>query len=331
VIKNQTMQSLWLENQKLEFRADVPIPIPAEDEALIHVCIAGLCSTDLELLRGYYPYSGIPGHEFVGEVVSSPNDSTWVGKRVVGEINIACGVCDTCKSGLSRHCERRKTLGIHDWNGVFAEYLILPLKNLHTVSDQIPDDIAVFTEPIAAAYEIIEQNPLNPSDRVLIVGAGRLGQLVAQVLQGTGCKLVVIARHPKQRELLTNRNIQTITEQNLGDKKYDVIIEATGTPDGFLLARKSVRPRGKIILKSTYKGDLQVNFSGIVVDEVSLIGSRCGSFEPALRLLEENKVDPRSLIEAIYPLEQGTIAFEHAAKPGVLKVLIQPGSFTLPY
>ena len=191
------MQSLWLENQKLEFKADVPIPIPAEDEALIRVRLAGLCSTDLELVRGYYPFTGIPGYEFVGEVVSSPKDSSWVGKRVVGEINITCGICETCKSGLPRHCEPRKKLGIHDWNGVFAEYVVLPLTNLHTVSDQIPDDIAVFTEPIAAAYEIIEQNPLNPEDRVLIIGAGRIGQLVAQVLRGTGCKLEVMARHPK--------------------------------------------------------------------------------------------------------------------------------------
>lgn len=323
------MQSLWLENQKLEFRGDVPIPIPVEYEALIRVRMAGVCNTDLELVRGYYPFSGIPGHEFVGQVVSSPKDPSWVGKRVVGEINIACGVCETCKAGLTRHCEQRKTLGIHDWNGVFAEYLVLPLANLHAVSDAIPDELAVFTEPLAAAYEILEQIRLNPEDRVLIIGAGRFGQLVAQVLQVTGCELEVVARHPKQRELLAHRNILTITDQNLGDKKYDFVIEATGSPDGFLWARKSVRPRGKIILKSTYKGSVEVNFSGIVVDEISLIGSRCGPFEPALRLLEENRVDPRPLIEAVYPLEQGTLAFEHAARPGVLKVLIQPGDINL--
>ncbi len=324
------MQCLWLENQKLELRDDVPIPVPAEDEALIRVRLAGVCSTDLELVRGYYPFSGIPGHEFVGEVISSNKDSSWVGKRVVGEINIACGMCETCKSGLTRHCERRKTLGIHEWNGVFAEYLVLPLTNLHAISNRIPDELAVFTEPIAAACEILEQNYLNPEDRVLIIGAGRLGQLVAQVLQGTGCDLEVVARHPKQRELLASRSIRTITEQDMGDKTYDVVIEATGSPEGYFWAKKSVRPRGKIILKSTYKGDIQVNFSGIVVDEVSLIGSRCGPFEPALRLLEENRVDPRPFIEALYLLEQGTLAFEHAAKPGMLKVLIQPANINLP-
>ncbi len=179
------MHALWLENQKLELRADVPIPSPEEDEALIRVRLAGVCSTDLELVRGYYPFSGIPGHEFVGEVISAPRNSSWIGKRVVGEINIACGECETCKSGLTRHCEQRKTLGIHDWNGVFAEYLVLPLKNLHAVSDKIPDESAVFTEPLAAAYEILEQNQLNPDDKVLVIGAGRLGQLVAQVLQGS--------------------------------------------------------------------------------------------------------------------------------------------------
>jgi threonine dehydrogenase-like Zn-dependent dehydrogenase len=323
------MRSLWLENQKLEFRDIVPIPVPADHEAFVRVRIAGVCSTDLELVGGYYPFSGIPGHEFVGDVVSSPSDPSWVGKRVVGEINIACRVCETCKSGYTRHCERRKTLGIHDWNGAFADYLILPLSNLHKVPDSIPDELAVFTEPLAAAYEILEHIRIDHENKILVIGAGRLGQLVAQVLQGTGCELEVVARHPRQRELLENRNIQTISEQSLGEKKYDVVIEATGSPDGFTLARKSISPRGTIILKSTYIGEMAVNFSGIVVDEITLIGSRCGSFEPALQLLEENKVDPRLLIEAVYPLEQGELAFEHAARSGALKVLIQPGDIIL--
>jgi 2-desacetyl-2-hydroxyethyl bacteriochlorophyllide A dehydrogenase len=317
------MQALWLEDQKLEFRSDVPSPNPSGSEALIRVNMAGVCSTDLELVRGYYPFSGIPGHEFVGEVVRSPNNPTWVGKRVVGEINIACGECETCKSGLTRHCERRRTLGIHDWDGAFAEYLVLPITNLHIVPDLIPDESAVFTEPLAAAYEILEQIPLAPGDRVLVIGAGRLGLLIAQVLKGTGCELEVVARHSKQRELLAKWFIHSISEKSLGDKKYDVIIEATGSPQGFLLARKYIRPRGKIILKSTYKSNLDVNLSAIVVDEVTLIGSRCGSFEPALRLLAEGKVDPEPLIEAVYPLEQGMIAFKQAAMPGVLKVLVQ--------
>jgi 2-desacetyl-2-hydroxyethyl bacteriochlorophyllide A dehydrogenase len=319
------MRSLWLESQKLEFRVNVPVPVPAEGEALIRVDLAGVCSTDLELLRGYYPFTGIPGHEFVGEVVRSPSDASWERKRVVGEINIACGVCKMCQSGLPRHCELRKTLGIHDWNGAFADYLVLPLVNLHTVPEAIANEAAVFTEPVAAAYEILEQVDVSHTDRVLIIGAGRLGQLVAQVLQTTGCNLEVIARHPKQRQLLSDRNIETVSDPQLEKKKYDVIVEATGTPGGFSRARELVRPRGTIVLKSTYQGETAANLSDIVVNEVRLIGSRCGPFEPALDLLAGGQVDPRPLIAAIYPLDQGRMAFEHAARPGVLKVLSQSG------
>jgi 2-desacetyl-2-hydroxyethyl bacteriochlorophyllide A dehydrogenase len=318
------MRALWLEDKKLEYRSNLPIPDPADSEALIRVQLAGICSTDLELVRGYYPFSGIPGHEFVGEVVTSPKNPTWIGKRVVGEINIACGECATCRSGLHRHCEKRKTLGIHDWNGAFAEYLVLPLSNLHTVPDNLPAESAVFTEPLAAAYEILEQNTFTPGDTVLLIGAGRLGQLIAQVLHAAGCEIEVVVRHSKQSELLEQHNIHTVSAQGLGDKKFDVVIEATGSPDGFGLARRYVRPRGKIILKSTYQGNMDVNLSSIVVDEVTLMGSRCGPFEPALRLLAEGKVDPASLIEAVYPLEQAIQAFTLAAMPGKLKVLIRP-------
>jgi threonine dehydrogenase-like Zn-dependent dehydrogenase len=319
------MKALWLEDRKLIFRSDLPIPMPAVGEALIRVRLAGICSTDLELMRGYYPYNGIPGHEFVGEVVRSPGQESWEGQRVVGEINIACGVWSLCTSGLPRHCEQRKTIGIHEWNGVFAEYLVVPQVNLHGVPSSLADELAVFTEPLAAAYEILEQVAIMPQDRVLVIGAGRLGQLLAQVLQTTNCELEVVARHVKQQQLLADRKVRSITEASLGSKKYDIVVEASGSPAGFVLARQSVRPRGTLILKSTYLGDMQVNFSSIVVDELCLIGSRCGPFEPALRLLEEATVDPKPLIEAVYPLNQGLMAFEHAGKPGALKVLIQPG------
>ncbi len=318
------MQALWLEEQKLEFRTNVPVLTPSAREALIQMRLSGVCSTDLELVRGYYPFSGIPGHEFVGEVISSPGDPVWVGKRVVGEINIACGECAMCQSGLPRHCLRRRTLGIHDWNGVFAEFLVLPLANLHIVPEALPDELAVFTEQLAAAFEILEQVQFNPENRVLVIGAGRLGQLVSQVLQTTSSQLEVLARHRKQRQLLSDRGIQVVTDIPTG-KNYDVVIDATGTPEGFLLARQAVRPRGTVVLKSTYKGEVRVNFSSIVVDEVILVGSRCGPFEPALKLLEEGRVDPMPLIEAMYPLDQGKLAFEHAGKPGALKVLIRPG------
>ncbi len=318
------MHGLWLENLRLNYRDQIPTPAPAAAEALIRVRLAGVCSTDLELVRGYYPYTGVPGHEFVGEVVNSPSDPSWVGKRVVGEINIACGECTMCRSRLPRHCEKRRTLGIHEWNGVFAEFLVLPLTNLHLVPVNIPDQAAVFTEPLAAAYEILEQTHLDPTESVLVIGAGRLGQLVAQVIQQTGCKLEVLVRHSKPRQLLAQRNICTLTKQELRAKKYDIVVDATGSPDGFSLALNSIRPRGRVILKSTYKGDVQANFSAVVVDEVTLIGSRCGPFEPALRLLSEGQVDPLPLVEAVYPLEQGLAAFEQAGLTGVLKILIQP-------
>jgi 2-desacetyl-2-hydroxyethyl bacteriochlorophyllide A dehydrogenase len=319
------MQAIWLEEQTLNIREDVPLPTPSEGEALIKILLAGVCSTDLELVRGYYPFSGIPGHEFVGRVVSSPGDPSWIEKRVVGEINIACGKCDTCKSGLNRHCERRKTLGIYDWNGAFAEYLVLPLANLHVVPIHVPNEVAVFTEPLAAAHEILEQTSLSTSDRVLVIGAGRLGQLIASVIHGVGCHLDVIARHPRQRELLTRGNINIIHEDDINTRSYDVVVEATGTAGGFELAMKLIHPRGRVILKSTYKGNVEVNFSKIVVDEITLIGSRCGSFEPALRLMSRGEIDPRQLIDATYSLDQGMTAFEHASRPGVLKVLVQPG------
>jgi threonine dehydrogenase-like Zn-dependent dehydrogenase len=318
------MQSLWLENQVLTFREDLPIPVPGKDQALIRLLLAGVCSTDLELVRGYYPFTGIPGHEFVGEVESSPDNTMWIGKRVVGEINIACTKCQTCLLGLPRHCENRKTLGIHDWNGVFAEYLVLPLSNLHVVPASVASEMAVFTEPLAAAYEILEQTTILSSDRVLIIGAGRLGILAAMLIQHTGCDLDVVVRHPKQTKLVENLKIHTISEQYIGGKKYDLVVEATGSIDGFRLATKCIRPLGRILLKSTYKGSVDVDFSRIVVDEVTIIGSRCGPFDPALQLLGDGRVDPRPLIDAIYPINRGITAFEQASNPGVLKVLIKP-------
>ncbi len=315
------MRSLWLENQKLEYRINMPEPVPGPGEALIQVSLAGICATDLELMRGYYPFTGIPGHEFVGRVIRSPSDPTWAGKRVVGEINIACGECELCKAGLRRHCEQRRSLGIHDWNGAFAEYLVLPLSNLHEVPDTISDMAAVFTEPLAAACEILEQTPIDQHDRLLVVGAGNLGQLVAQVLQSTGCQLDVLVRYAKQRQLLTSREIHWISEEDLASSKYDTVVEATGSPDGILLALKHVSPRGKVILKSTYQGEARVDLSKLVVDEVTLVGSRCGPFDQALQLLARGLANPEPLIEEMYVLEQGARALEHAARPGTMKIL----------
>jgi threonine dehydrogenase-like Zn-dependent dehydrogenase len=314
------MQALWLEDNQISLR-DVPQP-DKPDEALIKIRKAGICSTDLELVKGYYPYTGILGHEFVGEVVNAP-DNSWMGQRVVGEINAVCGECEACLNGRPTHCEKRTVLGIVNRDGVFAEYTTLPLENLHRVPDSVSDEMAVFTEPLAAALEIQQQVQIAPIDRVLLIGAGRLGQLIAQTLALTGCNLHVAARHLHQQSLLTARGIRLITESDIQPRKWDVVVEATGSPDGFNLARKAIRPRGIMVLKSTYKGDMNINFSSIVVDEITLLGSRCGPFEPALRLLENREVDPSVLIAGQYNLKDSLKAFEKASQAGILKVLLE--------
>ncbi len=318
------MQALWLKDQTLDYRQAVPEPIPAQGEALVRIRLAGICATDLEMVRGYYPFQGIPGHEFVGEVVTAPTgNENWIGRRVVGEINLTCNECIHCRSGRASHCSRRTVLGISGHNGVFADYTTLPLQNLHQVPDSISDEAAVFTEPLAAALEIQQQVSVHPNDRVLVIGAGRLGQLVAQTLALTGCGLEVAARYQRQKELLRKCHIPTIDSQNLRPGEYDLVVEATGSSDGFSLARQAVRPRGCIVLKSTYKGDLTTNFSSLVVEEITLVGSRCGPFAPALRLLEAKNVDPTPLIEARYPLAQSIPAFQHAGQSGALKILLE--------
>ena len=315
------MKSLWLENNKIDLR-DVPQP-QKPNEALVKIRKAGICSTDLELVRGYYPYTGILGHEFVGEVVKA-DDASWIGQRVVGEINAVCGECEQCLNGRPTHCENRTVLGIVNRDGIFAEYTSLPIANLHKVPASVPDEMAVFAEPLAAALEIQEQISIQPGDRVLLVGAGRLGQLIAQTLALTSCDLRVVARHPRQQDLLTARGIRLINEADVQKWRWDVVVEATGAPSGFALARRAIRPRGMLVLKSTYKGEMSVDFSSIVVDEINIIGSRCGPFEPALRLMEERQVDPAVLIGAEYPLKEAVKAFERAAQPGALKVVVNP-------
>lgn len=316
------MRALWLEDNKISLR-DVPKP-GSKNEALIQIRKAGICSTDLELVKGYYPYTGILGHEFVGEVMDAP-DKSWIGARVVGEINASCWGCEACRSGRPTHCENRTVLGIVNRDGVFAEYTTLPLENLHRVPDSVPDKMAVFTEPLAAALEIQQQIHIQPTDRVLVVGAGRLGQLIAQTLALTGCDLHVLARHQLQKDLLTARGIRIISEADIQPHKWDVVVEVTGSPDGFNIARKAVRPRGTLVLKSTYKGDMSVNFSSIVVDEVNIVGSRCGPFAPALRLMEKREVDPTVLIADEFRLKDAMKAMEKAAEAGVLKVLLSAG------
>jgi len=321
------MKALWLETNTIDVR-DVPQP-HKPDEALIKIRKAGICSTDLELVKGYYPYTGILGHEFVGEVISSPLPlgeglGVRVGDRVVGDINVVCNQCEQCLNGRPTHCENRTVLGIINRNGTFADFTQLPIANLHKVPASVPDEMAVFTEPLAAALEIQEQINIKPNDCVLLIGAGRLGQLIAQTLALTGCDLRVVARHARQQELLKKRGIRIVSEEEVQPGRWDIVVEATGSQSGFSLARQAVRPRGALVLKSTYKGEMNVNFSSIVVDEINIIGSRCGPFKPALRLMESGQVDPTVLIDSEFSLGDVLQAFERAAQPGALKVLIQP-------
>ena len=318
------MRGLWLEAGSLKLAEDVPTPGPAPGEALIRVLCAGICNTDLELVRGYYPFAGIPGHEFVGRVVSAPGTAGWTGKRVVGEINAACGSCDACRAGRRTHCEKRTVLGIKGRHGAFAELLTLPVANLHEVPDGIPDEIAVFTEPTAAALEVQEQVRIGPTERVVVIGDGKLGQLLAQTLALTGCDLFVVGRHPAKLERLSARGIRGGVAAEVVPRRADVAVECTGNAEGIALALRAVRPRGTVVLKSTYRGEATLALSPIVVDEISLVGSRCGPFEPAMALLSQGRIEVASLVDARYPLVDAVAAFDHAARPGAMKVLVSP-------
>jgi threonine dehydrogenase-like Zn-dependent dehydrogenase len=315
------MRALWLENRSLRM-VDRPRPDPPPGEARIRVRLVGICNTDLELVRGYYPFTGTPGHEFVGVVEAAPSAEAWLGKRVVGEINAACGECETCRAGRPRHCERRTVLGIVSRHGALAECLTLPVANLHEVPADLPDEVAVFTEPTAAALEIQQQVKVGPGDRVVVIGDGKLGNLVAQSLAATGCELLAVGRNPAKLALVAARGIRTGTTTELPQRRADLVVECTGNPEGLELARQAVRPRGTIVLKSTYHGEASLDFSRIVVDELTLVGSRCGPFAPALDALSRGTVDVAGLVHARYPLQEAVAAFAHATRPGVLKVLV---------
>jgi threonine dehydrogenase-like Zn-dependent dehydrogenase len=316
------MRALWLEDRVLGARTDVPLPAPPRGEALVRVTLAGICNTDLEMVKGYYPFTGVPGHEFVGEVVSAAEAPEWAGRRVVGEINASCGVCATCRAGRRSHCPARTVLGIKGRNGAMAECLTLPVENLHLVPDGVADEVAVFTEPLAAALELQQQVAIGAGARIVVIGDGKLGQLVARTLAAH--RPTVVGRHARKLALLSRLGIATAAAADLAPREADVVIECTGNPDGLALARTLVRPRGTIVLKSTYHGDVTVNLSAIVVDEVTLVGSRCGPFAPALAMLAGGAVTVTDLVDDRFALADGVRAFARAAEPGVLKVLIGP-------
>lgn len=300
---------------------EIPVPKVEPGEALIKVTTAGICATDREIAAGYMEFKGVPGHEFVG-LVEDAEDPGWRGKRVVGEINAACGECEMCRAGLGRHCPSRTVLGIKGRNGAFAEYLILPVINLFPVPEKMSDREAVFTEPLAAALEIAEQVKLVPTYKTLIVGDGKLAALIAQVLKLSGLDLMVTGKSAEKLALFEKWGIPATLEKP-STKAFDLVVEASGSPDGWNTAVSLVKPRGTIVLKSTYHGDLNFNPAQLVINEITVVGSRCGRFEPALRLLEAGLIDVKSMISRVYPFDKIMGAFVFAGKPEVMKVLVE--------
>ncbi|HXF60770.1 MAG TPA: alcohol dehydrogenase catalytic domain-containing protein [Caldilineaceae bacterium] len=325
------MRALLLTDQGPCLHPAYPDPHPQPGEALVRVRLTGICATDLALLAGYKGgYRGVLGHEFVGEVTAAPGQEEWVGCRVVGEINIGCGDCSLCRRGLHKHCRQRQSLGILRRDGALADFLTLPVANLHRVPDSVSDDQAVFVEPLAAALQLLEQVHVTPTQRVIVVGDGRLGQLIAQVMTLTGCQLTVLGRHEAKLKLLGGTGASLLLSEPavveaLAAEPADLVVEATGSPQGFATARRLVRPGGLLALKSTFAGNVaEFDLSSLVVDEITLLGSRCGPFEPALRLLAAGRVQVAHLIQARFPLDQAVEALAFAGRRGVLKVVVAP-------
>jgi alcohol dehydrogenase len=316
------MKALVLQKGRICLESAYPEPVPLAGEGVIKVRLAGICSTDLELLAGYMEFSGVPGHEFVGTVESSGRPEL-LGKRVVGEINCACGVCSECTAGRSTHCPKRTVLGILRRDGALAEKLSLPEKNLHAVPDAISDEEAVFVEPVAAALEILEQVHVRPTQTVYVIGDGKLGLIASQVLRLTGCRLTSIGKHPRKLNLLQTQGMRTARLDQAPSERADIVVECTGNRSGFELARSLVRPRGVLVLKSTFKEEGGIETTPLVIEEITIVGSRCGPFPPAISLLEQKLIDVKSLITAAFPLSRGLQAFEKASEPESLKVLLR--------
>ncbi len=303
------------------FRADRPDPRPRRGEVIVQVARAGVCSTDLEILAGYMGFRGVLGHEFVGRVLDGP--AKWRNKRVVAEINCVCGRCDMCAGGLKNHCRDRTVLGIDGRDGAFADKVAVPVWNLHAVPDSVSDDEAVFTEPLAAAMQLTRQIRFEGVQKVVVLGAGRLGQLVARALRPTCPSLLLVGKHPAKLSLAEKAHIQTVPLAEFVPRRdADVVVEATGSPSGLQLACVTVRPRGTIALKSTYAGSQTVALAPLVIDEITLIGSRCGPFPEALAALARRDVDVAHLISGRLPLERGVEALELAGRPDVVKVIL---------
>jgi threonine dehydrogenase-like Zn-dependent dehydrogenase len=309
-------------NDRLDFLKDYPVPERKKDEALVKVTRAGICNTDLEITKGYMGFQGIPGHEFVG-IVEECNKKNIVGKRVVGEINVGCGACLFCKNQMQNHCPKRSVLGIVNKDGAFADYVTLPVNNLHFVPDSVSDDEAVFTEPLAAAFEIMEQVSIGPRDRVCVLGDGKLGLLVAQALSTTDCRLVIVGHHRENLSIMEEIGIKTRLSFSFEESGFDVVVDCTGSRSGIESAMKIAKPGGKIVLKTTVTKKSSLDLNRIVINELSVIGSRCGPFKPAIDAIKSRSVDLYPLISDTFSIDDGIRAFQLASGKGVLKVILK--------
>ncbi len=316
------MKAAYFDGSKISVKHDYPDPKPCE--TLVRVRLAGICGTDLEMIQGYASYTGVLGHEFVGEVVKSSNRSL-VGKRVVGEINAGCGRCQMCTTGLERHCPERTVLGIYKRDGAFAQYLSLPEKNLHVIPDSVSDEQAVFVEPLAAAFEIEEQLKIDINSKIAILGDGRLAQLIARVLGINHKNMTCFGRHQNKLQLLSKLGVQTkIGILPEDERTFDVVIEATGSESGFLDTMKLAKPRGIVVLKSTIASKNNLDLTPAIVNEITFIGSRCGPFRPAIQALASGIISVDDLIDSVYPLDKLNDALDAARDSEKLKVLLKP-------
>ena len=309
-------------DKNLKYKKDYPDPVPSKDEALIKITHAGICNTDLEITKGYMGFHGIPGHEFVG-IVAKCGRKNLIGRRVVGEININCGRCSECLNHLGNHCHNRSVLGILNKDGVFAEYATLPVNNLHILPDEVSDKEAIFVEPLAAAIEILDQVRIIASHKVCVLGDGKMGILVAQVLATTGCDLLVSGHHREKLSILDELDIKTSCKEQLSSSHFDIVVDCTGSRSGIERGINIVKPRGTVVIKTTVakKGDVDLN--KVVVNEITLIGSRCGPFPAAIKAINSGSVNLSPLIGKTFHIEDGVRAFQYALDKNSLKIIIK--------
>jgi len=316
------MRALYFDGEAARVQS-VPEPEDFPDSALVRVSLAGVCDTDLQLVKGYMDFRGVLGHEFVGTVCEGPGE--LLDRRVVGEINFACRSCAFCETGLERHCPNRRVMGILDADGAFAEYVRVPVANLHPVPESVTDEAAVFAEPLAAAFEILEQIDVPAGSDCLVLGDGKLGLLIAQVLRSVGARVRLVGKHREKLAIAHRLGIETIAHEDHRPEPTSLVVEATGRSDGFDRAIAAVKPRGTIVLKTTVAAHAEIDLAPLVINEIQVVGSRCGPFPPAMRALENGSVDVASLIHERVGLADAQEALRIAASPGALKVLIEAG------